>query len=160
MLIRGNAVAGYASVLILVCCVWVSGAEKEGPRAGESVSAPLEGALRLQDPVPLNGPFPALLRKAKVGDKIILQISYNSRPVFPEEATAKVGNRALSAVEIMTTGNVLFLLNAGEKAEGKAGAHFAVLLRANSPGRCPVTVTCKMSDGSTKRVPFEFEIEK
>lgn len=59
--------------------------KRGGDRAGESVTAVLEGSLGVQEPVPLNGPFPTLLRRVKVGDKVLLQISYESRPLFPKK---------------------------------------------------------------------------
>lgn len=77
-----------------------------------------------------------------------------------KKAVAKVANRAMSALEIINSEHQIFLLKDAQKAEGKAGSHFAVLLRANSEGNCDVTVSCEMSDGSKKNVPFAFEIEK
>ncbi len=66
----------------------------------------------------------------------------------------------MSALAVINSEYQLFRLSDGEKAEGRAGEHFAVLLKANGPGNCAVKVSCYMSDGSRKTVPFEFEIER
>lgn len=132
---------------------------QSGGRGGESVTAALVGQLRVESPVPLNGPFPAVVRKATVDDRILLQVSYASRPVFPQVVTAKVAHRGMSALEVIHSHSPLFLLKNGEQGTGVAGSHFAVLLKANSAGGCKVEIKCEMSDGSTKVVPFEFNIE-
>ena len=126
---------------------------------GETVTGKLGGGLKVQDPVPLDGPVPALLRTVKVGDQALLQIRYESRPVFPREVTAKVGSRAMSALQVVTSQNCLFQLANAESATGVPGSYFGVLVRANSSGMCPVTVTATMSDGSQRTVTFQFQID-
>lgn len=129
-----------------------------GARGGESVTAALTGRLHVESPVPLNGPYPATLRKASVDDRILLQVSYESRPVFPRVVTAKVAHRGMSALEVIHSHHPLLLLKDGEQGKGAAGSHFAVLLKANSSGNCKVEIQCEMSDGSTQTAPFEFDI--
>lgn len=144
--------------MALVALILVAACAANVRAGGETATAVLGGQLRVESPVPLNGPFPAKQRMVEVGDRVLLQVSYDTRPVFPREVTAKVANRAMSALEVITSNHPLFLLKDGEQASGAPGAHFAVLLKANSPGTCKVDVKCAMSDGSTKVVPFEFTI--
>ena len=126
-----------------------------------AVTASLDGKLHVQDPVPLAGPFPALLRTAKVGDRLMLQVVYSPEgSVIPKKVTAKAENSTLTVLDVLPTEHALYLQKLPEKNGTKSGTYFAVLVKANAEGNCSVVLTCEMSDGSTKKVPFQFKVEK
>ena len=146
-------------------------AEDKPGKAGDSgkgvserpaaLSGELAGELLVREPVPLDGPAPAVLNTAKVGDRVLLQVGYAPHgSVVPKKVTVRVDGPALTALDVISSGRPLQMPKAGEKAEGKDVPCFAVLLRANAAGGCNVVLTCEMSDGSQKKVPFEFKVSK
>jgi hypothetical protein len=133
-------------------------ASKDEFQRGESISEPLHGAVLLQPPVPLRGPFPTLARMAEVGDKVILQVSYDERTENVVKVSTKVSNRAMSAIQVLNTQHRLYFVKNEPEPKDDRGPYFAVLLTTNSPGSCSVTVTAELADKTKKDVPFEFII--
>jgi hypothetical protein len=139
-------------------------AEEHGKRVDERsapMSVELQGKVYVHEPVPLGGATPAVLRTAKVGDRILLQVSYSpDASVVPKKVTAKAESPILTILDVLPTERQLFLLKPNEKADGKSATYFAVLVRANAEGECGLLLICAMSDGSEKKVPFQFKVEK
>lgn len=160
------------TLAIMVTLLWVGAAlmaddqpknekDKKIDESGKPVMAELQGEFHVHDPVPLTGPVPAVLRSARVGDKILLQVTYvPDGAIMPKKVTARAETPAVGVLEIINSGKPIAALKPGQKAEGKDGHYFAVLLKANSPGDCAVQVNCEMSDGTTKQVPFQFKIKQ
>lgn len=138
-------------------------AEDQGKKVDERaapVTITLEGKLHVQEPVPLGGAAPAVLRTAKVGDRVLLQVAYAPEgSVVPKKVTAKVESPVLTVVDVLPTEHELHPAKK-EKGEGKPASHFAVLVRANAEGECGLELSCEMSDGSVRKVPFQFKVEK
>lgn len=150
--IAGIGVAGM-SLIGSEDCVAQEAADKG--RANSSIAE-----LKLSDPiVDIGGPFPTLLRGAKVGQLILMQISYRIATSVPKSATIDLSSKALSAVGIyMTPGEVAFLTP--ERKEAKIGVGFlSVFVKAIDKGRCSVTVKVTLTDDTVKDVPFEIEVK-
>ncbi len=154
-----------AAVLIAVVCgAATAPAEDQGKKVDERsapVTITLAGKLHVQEPVPLDGAAPAVLRTAKVGDRVLLQVAYTpDGSVVPKKVTAKAESPVLTVVDVLPSERQLFMLKPKEQADAKNGAYFAVLVRANAEGECGLVLTCEMSDGSSKKLPFQFKVEK
>ncbi len=139
-------------------------AEDQGKKVDEG-SAPvivtLEGKLLVQEPVPLAEAAPAVLRTAKVGDRVLLQVAYApDGAVVPKKVTAKAESPVLTVIDVLPSERQLFLLKPSEQPDAKPANHFAVLVRANAAGECGLLLTCAMSDSTEKKVPFQFKVEK
>jgi hypothetical protein len=139
-------------------------AEDQGKKVDERsapVTISLEGKLLVQEPVPLGGAAPAVLRTAHVGDRVLLQVAYTpDGSVVPKKVTAKAETPVLTVVDVLPTGQELPMTRPKDKPADKSAACFAVLVRANAAGECGLLLTCQMSDGSVKKVPFQFKVEK
>src|SRR5262245_56116374 len=143
-----------AAVLIAVAFSAATAlAEDQGKKVDERnapVTITLEGKLHVHEPVPISGPFPALLRTAKVGDRVLLQVAYSpDGSVIPKKVIAKPESPVLTVLDVLPSGSQLFMLKPKEQPDSKnGGACFAVLVRANAEGDCGLGLTCQMSDGS------------
>jgi hypothetical protein len=154
-----------AAVLIAAALGAVTApAEDRGIKVDERnapVTVALEGKLLVHEPVPLGGAAPAVLRTAHVGDRVLLQVAYTPEgSVVPKKVTAKAESTVLTVVDVLPTGQELPMTRPKDKPADKSAACFAVLVRANAEGECGLLLTCAMSDGSERKVPFQFKIEK
>src|SRR5262249_26970060 len=116
-------------------------AEDQGKKVDERnapVTMTLEGKLHVHEPVPIRGPFPDLLRTAKVGDRVLLQVAHSpDGSVVPKKVTAKAESPVLTVLDVLPSESQLFMLKPREQANSKnGGACFAVLVRANAAGDC------------------------
>ena len=154
-----------AAVLIAVAVgAAAAPAEDKGKKVDERnapVTITLEGKLLVQEPVPLGGAAPAVLRTAHVGDRVLLQVAYVPEgSVVPKKVTAKAESPVLTVVDVLPTGQELPMTRPKDKPADKSAPCFAVLVRANTAGECGLLLTCEMSDGSERKVPFQFKVEK
>jgi hypothetical protein len=127
---------------------------------GDEVCAELQHSrLNLQKPVFVQGPIPSLLRSARVGDLIQLQVSYPISPPFPTKACVETDNRALSAECVVGTPGEVAILTLKPQS-GRIGVGFiSAFVRAHTAGKATATVTVVFPDGTKKAVPFAFQIE-
>lgn len=114
--------------------------------------------LRLQSPVSMNGPFPAIVRPADVGDLIQLQIC--SVPgIDPSPVSARVTSPhgSFAFVEAVITGGAVYHPSPGETVIGVVGTtNYSVFLKAVRSGNDELIVEIRLSDGSRRRIPFTF----
>jgi len=117
------------------------------------------GELNISKPfVGINGPFPHLLRTAKIGDLVVCEIFFPIIPVTPKSAVIVPSTAALAPVGVYHAANELVVLNIHPQ-KGPIGIGILVVaLKAMSAGSCKVTVKVKMSDGTEKDVPFDFNV--
>ncbi len=120
----------------------------------------LQSALDLQEPVGIDGPFPDLMRNARVGDLIQLQIYSVPGPgPSPEAVGVWSQNGDIVLVDAVTTGGAVYRPRPGQTVTGVIGTtNYSVFVKATRPGYDTVTVEVQFDDGSCKQVPFSFAI--
>jgi hypothetical protein len=118
------------------------------------------GELVLSEPVIfINGPFPSQARPAKVGQTIVVQISYPVAPPFPQSASVDSGNGGFSAVDIFRTDGEVAIL-APQPKRGHIGVGFlSVVAKAIKKGETTLKAKIELADGSVKEVLIPFNIE-
>jgi hypothetical protein len=118
------------------------------------------GQLVLSEPVIfINGPFTTQARTAKVGQTVLVQISYPIAPPFPKSVSVDSLNDGFSPVDIFRTDGELALLSP-EPKRGRIGVGFlSVAAKAIKKGPTSLKVKIELADGTVKVVPIAFEIE-
>lgn len=107
------------------------------------------------DPVPIGGPFPTLLRSVHVCGGVIVQIDVPfGAPPFPTDQIVVINTAG--AGHMHYTG-----YNKKAVHPGLPGSptRYSIFLCPEKLGKCTVQVTLFFSDGTSKMVPFEFEIK-
>jgi hypothetical protein len=142
---------------IALCVCLASFADEKGETKGGF--KPI-AELNLSTPiVDINGPIPTLLREAKVGQLIQVQIRYPIAPPFPQSAEVDLSTRAFSLVGVYNTGGQVAILTPKPQTGGLGVGYLSVFVKAINQGRGTITAQIKLSDGTVKSVPFEFEIK-
>jgi hypothetical protein len=119
------------------------------------------GDLVLSGPVIfINGPFPPEARTAKVGQTVLVQISYPIAPPFPKSASIDAGEGGFNPVGIFRTDGEVAILTP-EPKQGRIGVGFlSVLAKAIKKGRTTLKVKLELADGTAKEMPISFDIEE
>src|SRR5262249_17526431 len=127
---------------------------------GDSPTSPI-GQLVLSEPVIfINGPFSSMARNAKVGQTVVVQISYPIAPPFPKSATVDSGNDGFSPVGVFRTDGELTALSPQPK-RGRIGVGFlSVVAKATKKGQTTLTAKIELADGTMKEVPVKFIVEE
>ncbi len=117
------------------------------------------GQLVLSPPVIfVNGPSPSQSRTARVGQTVVVQISYPIAPPFPTSANIDPGNGGFVPVGIFRTDGELAVLTP-ESRRGRIGVGFlCVVAKAIKKGETTLTAKVELSDGTVKEVPMKFSI--
>ncbi|MDB5390560.1 MAG: hypothetical protein JWM11_6206 [Planctomycetaceae bacterium] len=115
--------------------------------------------LNLSEPiVSINGPFPTVLRGAKVGQLIQVQISFPISPPFPTSAKVEPDSDIFSVIGVYRTEGEIAILTPKPK-QGAIGVGFlSVFVTAKKAGKGNFTVKVKLDGGTVKSVPFAFNI--
>jgi hypothetical protein len=125
----------------------------------DSTPSPI-GQLALSEPIIfINAPFPTRARTAKVGQTVVVQISYPIAPPFPKSAGIDSGNGGFSPVGIFRTDGEVALLTPQPKS-GRIGVGFlSVVAKAIKKGPTTLTAKIEMANGTVKELPIPFSIE-
>jgi len=119
------------------------------------------GQMLLSEPVIfINSPLPPQSRTAKVGQTVLVQISYPIAPPFPKSASVESGDGGFSAVGIFRTDGEVAILTPQSK-RGRIGVGFlSVVAKAIKKGKSTLMARIEMTDGTVKEVPITFDIEE
>jgi hypothetical protein len=144
---------------IAIQIVLISGLLSPSLVRGESAPSPI-GQLVLSVPVVfINGPFTPEARTVKVGQTVVIQISYPISPPFPKSARLDSGNGGFSPVGIFRTDGEVTILTTQPK-RGRIGVGFlSVVVKAVKKGRTTLKAKIELTDGTVKVVPIAFEID-
>jgi hypothetical protein len=117
------------------------------------------GHLIISEPaVGVHGPFPTLLRRAAVGDAILLQVEYPIAPPFPKSVQVDHG-RQFRCIGVFQTDGKIAVLTSKPQQQGIGVGFISVVVQAMNAGQGTVTAKVTLHDGTTKDVPFAFDIE-
>jgi len=105
----------------------------------------------LEPSVPLHGPYPKMIFKAKVGDCFILKVN--------DPAGTQVGVKEVSGIS-NTNGHIEFVGSNVKHAHIPGGTNeYRIFLKAVKAGGTNFTVDFLMKDGNTIKVPFVFDVQ-
>ena len=122
-------------------------------------AAPLSSLVLSEPPVSVNGPFPAKLRGAKVGDLVQVQITYPIVPPFPESAKLILKSRAFSEVGVFRTDGQVAILTPKPQQGAIGVGYISAFVKAVTPAKSAgFEVEVRDSAGKVKIVPFMFSI--
>jgi hypothetical protein len=127
---------------------------------GDSTATPIEQLVLSEPVVFINAPFPRQARTAKVGQTVLVQISYPIAPPFPKSASVESANGGFSPVGIFRTDGEVAILRP-ESKRGRLGVGFlSVMAKAIKQGQTTLKAKIAMSDGTVKEVAIPFDIEQ
>jgi hypothetical protein len=141
----------FTFVLVLPC----RSSAQNAPKSYSYLSKTLEQTIRILEPVAItNKDYAAnkgVRHKIKVGDKVIIQLSYDSAKSAVEKVTVRFASRRMEVYEIGKVPNC-----AGKE---KTTECVAVVVKATQEKNCAVAICCDLKDGSVTHLVFTFDIE-
>lgn len=115
--------------------------------------------LNLSDPVvPIGGPFPEVLREAKLGALIQVQLTYPIVPPFPRCAAILCHCPIFCPVGVYSTGNKVVVLTQKPQTSNIGLGYLSAFVKAVGLGTALFTVRVSREDGTIRDVPFAFRI--
>lgn len=117
--------------------------------------------LNLSDPaVSIHGPFPTLMRGARPGDLIVVQVSYPMAPPFPKSAVIVPASRIFSPVGVYRASGKVVTLTPEPQQGGVGVGYLCAVVKAMKAGQGDFAVKVTLMDDSIREVTFTFLIEE